>query len=310
MPKAGYAGARPHDEGPKAIVLAQAAQRAQHGEASCSWYARPGPPHDDTLRSNRLRPSGHVGAPSVTGFREIHGEEAPRYTGPAYTLDVIAGRMRALGSTLSPRRLVPSTLPLDATKPDTPFRDVAVPGAGERSTARRVGVVSREDDPGLGSHVIKPGYTGHRPGDIHRYGGAPVFLPPEVSRAKGIAFRRPTSAWLEHGQWQAVAPEPRPADSFREAVGGIIVGFAGHVPHAEAHYGRAALGGVAASGVRSDSVLAQRGQSSARTVSRATPPLASQKVARSIVGYHGFVPGSRDSSLGTSTGHAPHGLCC
>ena len=142
---------------------------------------------------------------------------------------------------------------------------------------------------------VVPGYAGHRPGarDVHHkmaYGGVATFndtrgtsTPPGQGARMG---NRPTTTWQETGRGWKV-PEERPNENFRDAVGGVLVGYTGFVPGARTHQGASHVGGLANSGARGHDAQRGHGQEVMRNhadkkIDMTTRTLRS---ASAIVGY-------------------------
>lgn len=156
---------------------------------------------------------------------------------------------------------------------------------------------------------VMPGYSGHRPGarDVHHkmaYGGMPTFNRPSSARAPGQGMHldnRPTTAFQEYGRGWKVPDETLSTDRFREAVGGVLCGYTGHVPHTRTHFGSSHVGGLSQVGSRGH--LAQRGHSGSKERLQADKELdMSRRTLRSaapVVGYRGHVPKAQEA-FGTS----------
>lgn len=118
---------------------------------------------------------------------------------------------------------------------DRSFREIGVPSASYNDPFRR--------------GVVVPGYAGHKPGEIERYGHAPTFVPPRNSSARspddsgGARLSRPTMTYQDMAQDKMPLPEDR-TDAYLRAVGGVVPSYAGHVPKSQYHYGSKHLGGV------------------------------------------------------------------
>ena len=98
---------------------------------------------------------------------------------------------------------------------------------------------------------VLPGYAGHRPGALNTNGesafvGVPQTmeesLPPGQGTLSTLADRGTTS-WQEIGE-QYKTSSADANDQFRGRVGGVKVGYGGHVPGAMNHYGAMHQGGV------------------------------------------------------------------
>ena len=99
---------------------------------------------------------------------------------------------------------------------------------------------------------VLPGYAGHLPGAINTSGestyvGVPQTLEPGLAPGQGTLNtlqHRGTTAWQEIGEPYKPAAMADLTDQFKGRVGGVKVGYGGHVPGAQAHYGSMHQGGV------------------------------------------------------------------
>jgi hypothetical protein len=128
------------------------------------------------------------------------------------------------------------------------LKDATGGGSSDRSF-REIGVPSASYNDPLRRGVVVPGYGGHKPGEIERYGHAPTFVPPRNSSARapddsgGARINRPTSAYQDMAQDKMPFAEDR-TDSYLRAVGGVVANYAGHVPNSQHHFGSRHIGGV------------------------------------------------------------------
>ncbi len=117
------------------------------------------------------------------------------------------------------------------------------------------------------------------------------------SRDIGSAVGAPPGL-RSHYDSQAL-PQPT-TEGFKAAVGGVVPGYGGHVPHAPTHCGTSHVGGVAASSFE------QRGHGERATRMAQQPAaevagnIASHVAAASIPGYQGHLPGSDLGAFGAS----------
>ena len=186
------------------------------------------------------------------------------------------------------------------------------------------------------SDVICPGYAGHTPGEIFRFGRSASFQRPEAGSERHeitpameqqgqrlVRLARPTTAWEEIGtaarrqlskshsastlvdskaEWS-----PRGTTPFKETVGGVLSGYQGYLPGAKEHFGSPATGIRSSVGQheafqRSRAPRAQRdreGRLPAREKATLQPQTA-HITAKANVGYQGHVPSRRET-----TGHSP-----
>ena len=90
-------------------------------------------------------------------------------------------------------------------------------------------------------------------------------------------------------------------DAFRDAVGGVLAGYTGHVPNARTHYGSSHVGGLAHVGARGHG--AQRGHNGSKERLQADRELSlsarTLRTAAPVVGYQGHCPRA-DEAFGTS----------
>jgi hypothetical protein len=85
-----------------------------------------------------------------------------------------------------------------------------------------------------------PGYAGHRPAAMNTHGesawgGVPQRIDDHAVPGQGMALPR-TTAFEEVGQGFKPHEQNR-TEQFRSAVGGIKVGYGGHVPGEKSHFG-------------------------------------------------------------------------
>lgn len=134
--------------------------------------------------------------------------------------------------------------------------------------------------PPRSEHIVTPGYGGHLPGDQTRVGSPP-------------AFHRPRYAARHVSPNINVAPRSSRthADSpWKSSVGGITIGYAGHVPNGSVHVGSSTCGDT-----RKCPSLAQRDHERPEVFTSATSPFvrgeATRLSAASVIGYSGHIPG-------------------
>lgn len=148
---------------------------------------------------------------------------------------------------------------------------------------------------------VMPGYAGHRPGsrEVHNkmaFGGVPTFNPPQLRRppGQGMALdNRPATSFHEIGRgWKDEEPGDSRTDSFRDRVGGVLVGYTGFVPNARTHCGGAHVGGLSQVGQRGRS--AQRGHHGSVERLQGDRELSlsarTERACRAPPGYAGHVP--------------------
>jgi hypothetical protein len=141
------------------------------------------------------------------------------------------------------------------------------PPASERSwqhTPRGIAVPAAHypGDPGYDAHRrgnVVPSYAGHRPGDAERFGKAKAFIPPgtvdtrvdpnqgrdrALTPGHGSAMCRTTTAFLESESGVRVDADRvressgiNQSNTYLRTVGGVVPGYAGHVPHSATHVG-------------------------------------------------------------------------
>ena len=142
----------------------------------------------------------------------------------------------------------------------------ALIGAGEQAdrSFREIGVAGPVHRPG----VVVPGWSGHRPGEIDRFGSPPIFGRPPTAAARATSPRggsgapsprassaggsppydgydgprvtygpsTSTCALTTSRERRGPAAEDR-TDGFKQAVRGVLPGYTGHVPNAHKHFG-------------------------------------------------------------------------
>ena len=98
-----------------------------------------------------------------------------------------------------------------------------------------------------------PGYAGHRPQarDIVAQpgcGSVPFKMEPRTLPGQGqFLNNRPTTAWASYrtdgmGE-KVVLDKPSVTDQFKQSMGGVKLGYTGHVPQARSHFGTPHYGG-------------------------------------------------------------------
>lgn len=138
------------------------------------------------------------------------------------------------------------------------------------------------------AHHVVPGYSGHLPGEMDGFGGAPAFHRPANAKRNVVPI-------LSLGRGRGANEREQP---FKHDVGGIKIGYMGFVPNASTHVGSSTLGAT-----RTSASLAQRDHTARITTekeklrattsdtSRFAIESASRLVRSSSVGYSGHVPG-------------------
>jgi len=184
---------------------------------------------------------------------------------------------------------------------------------------------------------VLPGYGGHVPRAIHKYGASAVGSTPqfgvsneyqEVAELRRLFARSPEVRGLDGGdfprsdpnddgeEWWPKAPPPAAIEGqmvdFREQINGVLPKYAGHVPRAKDKYGASAHGytrsvagvdrsqGSSNSGVRTDGVVmgqVNRENTKAEVPFRPTQRLDGNGV---VPGYRGHVP-NVVNAIGMST---------
>ena len=127
-----------------------------------------------------------------------------------------------------------------------------------------------------------------------------------TSRDVGLGAPAPSGL---RSHWDSQALPFDTADSYKREVGGVLPGYAGHVPNAHRHCGNSHVGGVATSpsvNTRPPSQRAQLGHGATvtrmdrRAASEIAGPQAEHVASTSIVGYQGHLPGAETGAFGTS----------
>ena len=182
---------------------------------------------------------------------------------------------------------------------------------------------------------VVPGYGGHVPRSIHKYGASAVGQTPpfdktaeheEVAELRELFSRQPKVRGLEKGDfprsdpnddgeewWPQTAPSPAiegQMKDFRDVRNGVVPKYAGHIPRAKDKYGQSAVGrthtaeGVASadtsnSGVKTEGVMGQVNRQNTKAEVEFKP--AQRHDGNGVIpGYRGHVP-NVVNTIGMST---------
>ena len=199
------------------------------------------------------------------------------------------------------------------------------------------GGVWAEGLPGYAKQIggVLPGYSGHVPRGIHKYGASAVGATPqfgvsnehdEVAELRKMFARKPVVRGLEKGDYKRSDPNDDGEDwwpimapgaaiegqmmDFRQTINGVLPKYAGHVPRAKDKYGASAHGytrtvagatkDTSNSGVRTDGLV--MGQVNRENTKAEVPFKPTQRLDGNgvIPGYRGHVPNVKNA-IGMST---------
>jgi hypothetical protein len=200
------------------------------------------------------------------------------------------------------------------------LHQVVEPSDSERSFSviGASGVAAR--DPYRHTGNVVPGYSGHRPGDIHHFGTVPRFVPPSTAQPRSpykqdiARVHRPTTAWQEiaaptampHRPHQALQPTEDRTDPYKEAVGGVVAGYTGHVPGSQTHFGTpACAGGLIDAGSRPHTAQRDHEHTRLGDLSKEFVEETSERAIHSVPGYGGHCPGEQHAFGTTFWGTSP-----